>query len=154
MPLKYWRTILIASALGVCGLAVWASDPTPGEKPAVPMRADPPVPLPGPAKDAAKDDAFPSTTAAEPSPENEPPKKAPPPITPPSPADQPNPAAPSANGSYKLHVRMGGNLGPRFEVRDGDALLLKVYCEHIDMQGSQHGSTAIPGLTATGQVRF
>src|SRR5438270_2055302 len=74
MPLKYWRTILIASALGVCGLAVWASDATPGEKPAAPMPADPPVPLPGPAKDAAKDDAFPSTTAAEPSPEKEPPK--------------------------------------------------------------------------------
>src|SRR5262249_44696654 len=68
-------------------------------------------------------------------------------------ADAPKPAA-ATTGSYKLHVRMGGNLGPRFEVREGDALLLKVYCEHIDMQGSQQGSNAIPGLTATGKVRF
>src|SRR6516164_8515415 len=70
MPLKYWRTILIASALGVCGLAVWAGDTTPTEKPVTPMPAALPVALPG----AAKDDPFPRPTAADPSPEKEPPK--------------------------------------------------------------------------------
>src|SRR5262245_52157581 len=249
MPLKYWRTILIASALGVCGLAVWASDTTPTEKPAAPMPAPPPVPLP----ETKNAEPLPRTTAADPSPDKEPPKvldlagpppslpvappvvpppvlptkaedappkldlptkptpappsfdpppapksPSPPPLSdppplpkgaldlpdfgpkrvvlpagkpknadlaerklgepgeflipgaettpkPPPPVDRPKPVtaeetkpAAAANGSYKLHVRMGGNLGPRFEVRDGDALLLKVYCEHIEMQG-QHG---------------
>src|SRR5437870_757275 len=72
MPLKYWRTMLIASALGVCGLAVWAADTTPSEKPAAPMPAPAPVPLPGPIADAAKDDIFPRSTAADPSAEKEP----------------------------------------------------------------------------------
>jgi len=256
MPLKYWRTMLIASALGVCGLAVWANDKTP-DKPAVPMPAPSPVPLPGPVVDAAKDDVFPAPKPADPSPEpikvlelagNPPapslpvaPPVVPPPVMPtkaeappsldldippaapkqaPPPVDKPIPPAPplndppplpkgaldlppaapvikirSANDApppatkeqkytplpvdptpimpvatnpmptstppvpaaapvvYKLHVHMGGDLGPRFEVRSGDSLLLKVYCDHIDMQGSKQGSKSIPGLTATGNVR-
>lgn len=260
MPLKYWRTMLIASALGVCGLAVWANDKTPNKLPMPSPESV--VPLPAPATDAAKDDPFPGTKAAEPSPEpikvlelagnpppagslpvappvvpppvlptkadvpsldfpSEPPKvvkPTPPPtldplplpgararpalpsndppplpkaaldlptspkVTPPPgpgeldlPRDEPKyipipntPARPTpimpvatnpvastpalAPAAYKLHVRMGGNLGPRFEVRDGDSLLLKVYCDHIDMQGTK-GATTIPGLTATGRVR-
>lgn len=61
---------------------------------------------------------------------------------------------PIDTGTYKLHVRMGGNLGPRFEVRDGEHLLLKVYCDHIDLHGRQDGAAILPGLTATGNVRF
>jgi hypothetical protein len=266
MPLKYWRTILIASALGVCGLAVWAADTTPKDKSAPPMPTPAPAPLPGPITEAAKDDIFPKSVAADPSPEKEPgqvlelagppslpvaPPVVPPPIAPakadfpaplgldpaptpkpmppvdlvdlptapkpappapplpsdppplpkgaldlptpepeppskltkysdvglrstpkappvtrlpvdpapimpiassPSPSTQP-PVAAVTPATYKLHVHMGGNLGPRFEVRDGDSLLLKVYCDHIDMQGTQHGSKTIPGLTATGNVR-
>src|SRR5262245_14281629 len=67
MPLKYWRTMLIASALGVCGLAVWANDKTPKQ---LPMPAvEPAVPLPAPVADAGKDDAFPAPKPADPSPE-------------------------------------------------------------------------------------
>jgi hypothetical protein len=35
MPFKYWRTVVCATALGVCGLAVWADDSLRGAKKAV-----------------------------------------------------------------------------------------------------------------------
>jgi hypothetical protein len=43
MPFKYWRTVICASALGVCGLAVWADDSLRSSRKtgALPSAADP-----------------------------------------------------------------------------------------------------------------
>jgi hypothetical protein len=57
-------------------------------------------------------------------------------------------------GQYKVLLRMGGTGQPRFEVRDGEQLLLKVTCEQIELHGAQDGTAALPGLTATGKVKL
>lgn len=272
--MKYWRTILCASALGACGLAVWADDCVRGKtkkseatavaatEPAPPTETEPPVkvimdigtpslpvappvvppiippltdpevkkaaaskpespPPPPPAKlsdeppplpagkfelppdpsapkappapkislppDLPKDSGAkpPSTLDLPParpmldlpkvpdvhSPEVKPaievpkassvesPKpefvlppapKAPSVSLPPTP-EPPVAAAPSnspAAGPFKMFLRMGGTAQPRFEVKDGDALILKVYFDHVDLKGSHDG------LTAMGHVRL
>ena len=49
---------------------------------------------------------------------------------------------------------MGGSSGPRFEIRDGEQLLLKVSCEKIELHGAHDGSGTLPGLTASGKVKL
>jgi hypothetical protein len=49
---------------------------------------------------------------------------------------------------------MGGAQTHRFEIRDGDKILLKVYCDKVELHGAQDGSSALPGLTATGHIRL
>jgi hypothetical protein len=219
MALRYWRTLLVASLLGLGGLAVWASDvirPTPpadvnrAEPSAPPMavpsaaahdpqadlplnlpvappvlppsviptraervkegEAPPPIPkaaleLPPPPPSVAP---LPPTAVPAAAPAPSPPSLAVPQVAPMATAPPEAPIGPvgsrqpikslaatrSAPTALKLHVRMGGNLGPRFEVRDGENLLLKVYCDHLDLHGKQEGETILPGLTATGHVRF
>lgn len=55
---------------------------------------------------------------------------------------------------YKVYVRMGGSSKPRFEIREGDVVLLKVTCDRIDMHGAGQGATGTPGLTAYGHVKL
>lgn len=68
------------------------------------------------------------------------------------PAPEPPAAAAPSNapvaGPFKMFLRMGGTAQPRFEVKDGDALILKVYFDHVDLKGSHDG------LTASGHVRL
>src|SRR5262249_49353618 len=134
------------------------SDPPPLPKAALDLPPEPPVPVVKPpavpaektekSVDKPQDFLVPGVDKAPAPPIGLPP--APPPVESPKPqaGTDTKPTTSNASGSYKLHVRMGGNLGPRFEVRDGDALLLKVYCEHIEMQG-HHDAGAIPGVSAS-----
>jgi len=55
---------------------------------------------------------------------------------------------------FKLFLRMGGTQTPRFEIRDGDHVMLKVYCDKVELHGAQDGSANLPGLTASGKVRL
>jgi hypothetical protein len=55
---------------------------------------------------------------------------------------------------FQLHLHMGGAQTHRFEIRDGDKILLKVYCDKVELHGAQDGSSALPGLTATGHIRL
>ncbi|HLW67576.1 MAG TPA: hypothetical protein VKS79_19830, partial [Gemmataceae bacterium] len=90
----------------------------------------------------------------------------PPPLTdnnlPPLPSTtstQPVPSVPLAKSTvnvapFQLHLHMGGGQTHRFEIRDGDKILLKVYCDKVELHGAQDGSSALPGLTATGHIRL
>src|SRR5690606_14833464 len=54
----------------------------------------------------------------------------------------------------RMLVRLGDGT-PRFEVKSGDALLLKVYGQQMRMTGDQPTpESGLPGITASGQVRF
>jgi hypothetical protein len=124
-------------------------DPPMPMSPALPP-APPPIPMP------PKLDLPPASTA----PSVPPPMPVSPPVIPNGPALMP-PAVPAPavttksapTGQYKLYLRMGGTGSPRFEIRDGDQLLLKVSCEQIELHGANDGATALPGLTATGKVK-
>jgi hypothetical protein len=79
------------------------------------------------------------------------------------PAAQPLPTVPltkaattgvSTAAPFQLHLHMGGAQTHRFEIRDGDKILLKVYCDKVELHGAQDGSSALPGLTATGHIRL
>jgi hypothetical protein len=80
------------------------------------------------------------------------------PVTPPVPAIPAQPAGAAkpaaATGQYKLFLRMGGTGQPHFDIRDGDQLLLKVSCEQIELHGAHDAASGLPGLTATGKVKF
>ena len=140
--------------------------PTPPSNPAA-LDLPPPPPMIGPKPEPLP--AVPPTVALPPTPPPAPmlPKFDPPPAPPvsvpmPPPAvsgvvpaktvSSTKPAAPTAQ--YKLFLRMGGSGQPRFEIRDGDQLLLKVTCEQIELHGAQDGTSALPGLTATGKVKL
>jgi hypothetical protein len=47
-----------------------------------------------------------------------------------------------------------GDGHPRFEIRHGEDLLLKVYCEKIDLQTPPEGTSQLVGLNALGKVHF
>jgi hypothetical protein len=47
-----------------------------------------------------------------------------------------------------MFLRMGGSGQPRFEIKDGDVLLLKVYCDRVDLKGVQDG------VVASGHIRL
>jgi hypothetical protein len=80
MPFKYWRTVVCATVLGVCGLAVWADDSLRGSKklepaaPAIPIPVqitaapslDDALPLPRDRPDCPKPDAIPALSPEPP----------------------------------------------------------------------------------------
>lgn|GEM_PF-1317304 len=67
---------------------------------------------------------------------------------------KPFPVVKTSSHPLKLSVRAGGTGAPRFEVRDGDILLLKVSCDNVEMQTAQDKGAANPGVIATGNVRL
>lgn len=52
----------------------------------------------------------------------------------------------------RLSVRTGTGT-PRFEIRDGDHLLLKVTSEKMEMHAAHSATAPLPGLCATGKVK-
>src|SRR5438132_290278 len=140
MPLRYWRTSACVLALGIGGLAVCAEECIRGGAPAAKET-----------KRAKADSKTEPALAAAP-PAN---GIATPPPLPAVPGRAVSAAKPATlTGQYKLYLRMGGNGQPRFEIRDGDQLLLKVTCEQIELHGAQDGKSALPGLTASGNVKL
>jgi hypothetical protein len=157
------------------------ADPSPATLPPTPpapvkpmdLGVLPPPPEIGPKQNLSKPEQFPTVAVPPPPPPPMIPKFDPPPAPPtisiPMTATPvPPPAVPAAapvkavsntkpvagTGQYKMFLRMGGTGSPRFEIRDGDQLVLKVSCEQIELHGAQDGVTALPGLTATGKVKL
>jgi hypothetical protein len=58
----------------------------------------------------------------------------------------------AAQAKYRILLRVGEG-EPVFEVRSGDALLLKVVCEKVDVKSPEKGS-GLSALKACGKVRF
>lgn len=123
--------------------------PKPGEKPASPSKPIVDLPKapasPSPAADLSLPPAAPrNPSLGLPSAPSVPSPNVPPSPEPPAAA----PSTPPAPGPFKMFLRMGGSARPRFEVKDGDALILKVYFDHVDLKNTHEG------LTATGNVRL
>lgn len=126
----------------------------------------PPIDLPPPPPVIPTKPTVTFTLPTPPTPPTAPPSKpvastpvVPPPAPTPTWSEPTRPLPPVASPTnksttpYKLYLRMGGTGQTRFEIRDGDLLLLKVYCEKIDLHGQDSGSS-LPGLTASGKVRL
>ena len=60
--------------------------------------------------------------------------------------------AAAAQAKYRILLRVGEG-EPVFEVRSGDALLLKVVCEKVDVKSPEKGQ-GLSALKACGKVRF
>lgn len=87
------------------------------------------------------------------------PDPAPAPVRPtPAPADPllnatPDPAPPVAEKKLKVCLQMGDDR-PRFEVRDGDEVYLKVVCHKVDVKSPSDRGETMSTLKATGRVTF
>jgi hypothetical protein len=86
------------------------------------------------------------------------PMTTPPPMYFPAPAPQQartvsssKPVKTPATGPYKLYLRTGTGRS-RFELRDGDEVILKAYCDRVDMQSSGEGTSQLTNLSAHGKV--
>jgi hypothetical protein len=127
--------------------------PMPGnENPPVPPTAVPPVPVPVP----PPSDRDMPTARVQQSPAMTPPTTPPaaPPPPPPAVRSEPVPAVPAKASTLRLSLRLTDGNEPRFEIRNGDELVLKVVCERVDMQSPANGPQALVGLHASGRVRF
>lgn len=107
--------------------------------------ADPPKPQPLP-------------VAPEPARPAAPPPPEPPAAAPPAHADPllsaPQPAAPAVvEKKLKVMLHMGDDR-PRFEVRDGDEVYLKVVCDKVDVKSPSDRGEAMSVLKAAGRVAF
>ncbi|MFL5342364.1 MAG: hypothetical protein ACJ8F7_19625 [Gemmataceae bacterium] len=136
----------------------------PSPPPLPPAAIDiPPAPpkLDPPALPKAETTRPPDVTLPPPPPPVSPKLDLPPPVVPaipsfrppappadPTPASFTKPAAP-----YKLYLRMGAGQS-RFDIKEGDLVVLKVSFEKIELHGAQEGSAMLPGLTASGHVKL
>ncbi len=122
--------------------------PLPIESPKSPAPAsEPPIDLPSAPAAATPKLDFPSPPPLRPSLAAAPAAPIAPAVSVPQSAEPPVASAP-ASGPFKMFLRMGGSAQPRFEVKDGDAMILKVYFDHVDLHAGNQG------LTAKGNVRM
>ena len=83
-----------------------------------------------------------------------PPALAPTPIPASTPAPTPTPdAAKVAERKLKVILSMGDER-PRFEVRDGDEVYLKVVCDRVEVKSPGEGGVTVSTMSATGKVTF
>ncbi len=78
--------------------------------------------------------------------------------SPPAPAPTPTPtpavdAAKVAERKLKVILSMGDER-PRFEVRDGDEIYLKVVCDRVEVKSPGEGGVTVSTMSATGKVTF
>lgn len=66
---------------------------------------------------------------------------------------KPDPAPPVAEKKLKVCLQMGDDR-PRFEVRDGDEVYLKVVCHKVDVKSPSDRGETMSTLKATGRVTF
>jgi hypothetical protein len=152
---------------------------TPAELPSVPPpavtaekkpdpKADKVFELPVPAVEAIQPAAA-AAPPAEPKPQPVPTEPAPAPLPPepgrqapvqptPAPADPllsapPADAPPVVEKKLKVMLHMGDDR-PRFEVRDGDEVYLKVVCDKVDVKSPSDRGETMSTLRATGRVTF
>lgn len=137
--------------------------PAAPSKPLPPPSVTPPAPTPAPFDPPPPPPVPRATPPVAPPPAPSEPPHSPPPLpplasTPPAPSVPPTTPKSSSKfpeqvaGSFKLYLRMGGTARPRFEIRDGDEVLLKVYCDRVEMQGAPQGGLAV--LQAHGDVHL
>jgi hypothetical protein len=132
-----------------------AAPPPPPPLPSSVQLPPAPPPLPAVSPKHISDDQYPPLPPAAPSVKADlPPLPA---ATSTQSAPQSLPAVPAAKtvanvAPFRLHLHMGGAQTHRFEIRDGDKILLKVYCDKVELHGAQDGSACLPGLTASGHI--
>ena len=71
----------------------------------------------------------------------------------PTPAPTPVEAAKVAERKLKVILAMGDER-PRFEVRDGDEVYLKVVCDRVEVKSPGEGGASVSTMSATGKVTF
>lgn len=117
--------------------------PVPAVEAIQPVSAPPPVPTP-PSLPATPDPA-PLPSSSEPKPAQVQPT--------PAPAEPLTEAPPIVEKKLKVMLHMGDDR-PRFEVRDGDEVYLKVVCDKVDVKSPSDRGETMSTLRATGRVTF
>ena len=113
-----------------------------------------PVPAPVPAPPAVKVEEFIPAR----------PQEAPSPVQVPTPVPESLPSsrgsqAPAVSESRPLEKRLKvilhmGDERPRFEVRDGDEIYLKVVCDRVEVKSPGEGGVSVSTMRASGKVTF
>ncbi|HVK08590.1 MAG TPA: hypothetical protein VM597_07410 [Gemmataceae bacterium] len=129
-----------------------ATPPVPASDPA-PILPSPPEPKPAPVRpDTSK--RVPAAPALDPvRPDPTPSQPSPAPADPLLNAPPPAPTAAVAERKLKVCLQMGEDR-PRFEVRDGDEVYLRVVCDKVDVKSPSDRGETMSTMRATGRVAF